>query len=75
MIDGDSGVAILDAHEVGLIAAHLLASEDTSPHKSNKYVLLGPSNASCKQIVKLWRSTLETLWVKLSSGTFPGSKI
>ncbi|RSH95863.1 hypothetical protein EHS25_000956 [Saitozyma podzolica] len=52
MIDGDNGFAIIDAHEVGVIAAHLLALEDTSPHNSKKYVLIRPSNASGMQIVK-----------------------
>jgi uncharacterized protein YbjT (DUF2867 family) len=52
-IDGDNGVAMIDPTEVGIIAAHLLALEDTSPHTSRKYVLVGPSNASGKQIVKL----------------------
>jgi len=53
MIDGDHGVAVVDSHEVGTIAAKLLALEDVSPHDKKKYVVAGPSNLTGKQLVQL----------------------
>lgn len=53
MLDKDAGVGIIDSHEVGNIAGHLLAQEDPSPHNRKKYVLAGPSDMSAKDIVEL----------------------
>ena len=53
MADKDAGVSIIDPHEVGYIAGHLLAQEDTKPHNGKKYVLTGPSDITGKEMVEL----------------------
>jgi uncharacterized protein YbjT (DUF2867 family) len=46
-------VAVIDPTDVGIVAAHLLALEDPSPHNHAKYVLSGPENVTGKDITKL----------------------
>ena len=53
MLDGDANVAVVDATEVGIVAAHLLQLQDTKPHHGKKYVVAGPTNLSGKAVVKL----------------------
>lgn len=45
--------APIDPDEVGTIAAHLLAKDDTSPHNQAKYVLQGPEDITGEQIVQM----------------------
>ncbi|KAJ2983903.1 hypothetical protein NUW58_g6171 [Xylaria curta] len=53
MGSADAPVAVIDAWDVGVVAAHLLAQEDPSPHNKAKYVLNGPEDITGNQIVKL----------------------
>lgn len=47
----DAPVGIIDADEVGVVAAYLLAQEDTAVHNQAKYVLNGPQDITGQQIV------------------------
>jgi uncharacterized protein YbjT (DUF2867 family) len=49
----DAPVGVIDASEVGVFAAHLLAQDDVSAHNQAKYVLNGPEDITGKQIVEL----------------------
>ncbi|KAF2875161.1 hypothetical protein BDV95DRAFT_310051 [Massariosphaeria phaeospora] len=49
----DAPVGIVDADEVGIIAASLLLQEDPTAHNHAKYVLNGPEDITGKQIVKM----------------------
>ena len=49
----DAPNAPIDPDEVGTIAAHLLAKDDTSPHNQAKYVLQGPEDITGEQIVRM----------------------
>ncbi|KAK5627476.1 hypothetical protein RRF57_003191 [Xylaria bambusicola] len=49
----DAPVAIVDPHDIGVFAAHLLAQQDPTPHNKAKYVVNGPEDISGHQIVKL----------------------
>ncbi|KAI1197148.1 hypothetical protein F5X97DRAFT_185680 [Nemania serpens] len=49
----DVPVGIIDADEVGVLAATLLALEDPSPHNKAKYVVNGPEDLTGNQLVKL----------------------
>lgn len=60
MLDGDHPVAIVDSCEVGVIAGHLLASEDASPHASKKYIIVGPQDATGKEMVKILEKHAKT---------------
>lgn len=53
MIDADTKDGLVDAHEVGILAAHLLAKDDTSPHNTARYVVNGPEDVTGRQVVKL----------------------
>lgn len=53
IIDGDHPVAIIDSVEVGIIAGHLLALDDPTEHSGKRYTLVGPEDASGKDIVRL----------------------
>jgi uncharacterized protein YbjT (DUF2867 family) len=52
-IDGDNPVALIDPYEVGVVAGHLLVSDDTAKHNKQKYILVGPTNVSGKEAVAL----------------------
>ena len=52
----DAPVGIVHAPDVGIFAAHLLASEDTSVHNGAKYVVNGPEDVTGEQIVKMIES-------------------
>lgn len=52
-LSGDAPVGIIDPDEIGVIAAHLLAQDDTSVHNKAKYVLNGPVDITGKGIVEL----------------------
>lgn len=49
----DAPVGVIDAYDVGVFAARLLASEDPSVHNRAKYVLNGPEDITGEQVVKL----------------------
>ncbi|RAL02866.1 NAD(P)-binding protein [Aspergillus ibericus CBS 121593] len=49
----DAPVAVIDADEVGIFAAHLLSQPNISVHNGAKYVLNGPEDITGKQIVNL----------------------
>ena len=53
MLNQDTPVGVVDAHDVGLIAAHLLAQTDVSVHNKAKYVLNGPEDLTGKQVVSM----------------------
>ncbi|KFY53332.1 hypothetical protein V496_07697 [Pseudogymnoascus sp. VKM F-4515 (FW-2607)] len=53
MASEDGPVGIIDADEVGVVAARLLAQEDTSVHNNVKYVLNGPEDITGAGIVKM----------------------
>jgi uncharacterized protein YbjT (DUF2867 family) len=46
-------VGVVDADEVGVVAAHLLVQEDTAKHNKRKYVLNGPEAITGEGIVRL----------------------
>lgn len=46
--------------EVGAIAAHLLATDDVSPHNHAKYVINGPEDITGEQIIKLVEDEIGT---------------
>ena len=53
IMDRDSPNALIDAYDVGVFAAHLLATEETDKHNKAKYVLTGPEDVTGEEIVKL----------------------
>jgi hypothetical protein len=53
IMDTNSPNAVVDANDVGVFAAHLLASEQTEKHNRARYVLTGPEDVTGEQIVKL----------------------
>ncbi|CZR49395.1 putative NmrA-like family protein [Fusarium proliferatum ET1] len=53
MASEDAAVGPIDSNEVGVFAAHLLASEDIDLHNKAKYVLNGPEDITGRQTVHL----------------------
>jgi hypothetical protein len=53
ILDRDSPNAMIDAYDVGVFAAHLLATEETDKYNKAKYVLTGPEDVTGEEIVKL----------------------
>jgi len=53
MIDASTPTAIVDSHDVGIVAAHLLAQDDTARHDHARYVVNGPEDVTGEQIVAL----------------------
>lgn len=53
ILDRDSPNAMIDAYDVGVFAAHLLAKEDTEKHNKAKYVLTGPEDITGEEVMKL----------------------
>ncbi|KAK5675087.1 hypothetical protein LTS10_012161 [Elasticomyces elasticus] len=53
MIDASTPTGLIDPHDVGIVAAHLLAQEMTALHNRRRYVLNGPEDVTGEQIVKL----------------------
>ncbi|KAL4993196.1 hypothetical protein BDV10DRAFT_179542 [Aspergillus recurvatus] len=49
----DGAVGVIDADEVGVVAAHLLVQEDTAVHNGRRYVLNGPEDISGEGIVQM----------------------
>lgn len=53
MLAADAPVAVIDALDVGVVAAHLLAQDDTGTYNQAKLVLNGPQDLTGQQIVAL----------------------
>lgn len=53
MIDASTPTGLIDSYDVGVVAAHLLAQENTAPHNQARYVLNGPEDITGEQIVQL----------------------
>lgn len=53
MASADQPVGVIDADDVGVVAAHLLSQEDPTVHNNAKYVLNGPEDINGNQIVKM----------------------
>jgi uncharacterized protein YbjT (DUF2867 family) len=49
----DTPVGVVDSDEVGVVAAHLLAQQDTAKHNKGRYVLNGPEGITGEGIVRL----------------------
>jgi len=60
LLDADTPVGVIDAWDVGVFAAHLLAQENTSAHNRKRYVLNGPEDITGEQVVKLVESHIDT---------------
>lgn len=53
IIDADTPTGLVDPHDVGILAAHLLAQEDTSPHQAARYIVNGPEDITGREVEKL----------------------
>jgi uncharacterized protein YbjT (DUF2867 family) len=53
ILDASTPTGLIDSYDVGVVAAHLLAQEDTAPHNKTKYVLSGPEDVTREEIVKM----------------------
>jgi uncharacterized protein YbjT (DUF2867 family) len=53
ILDASTPTGLIDPYDVGVVAAHLLTQEDTTPHNQAKYVLNGPEDVTGEQIVKM----------------------
>jgi len=53
MLDADTPTGVIDAWDVGIVAAHLLAADDTSQHNRARYVLNGPEDLTGSQVVHM----------------------
>ncbi|CAG9952106.1 unnamed protein product [Clonostachys rosea f. rosea IK726] len=60
MPDENAPCAVIDAADVGELAAHLLVEEDISGHNQSKYVLNGPDNVTGRDIVALAEKAMGT---------------
>ncbi|KAJ5559139.1 NmrA-like family protein [Penicillium sp. DV-2018c] len=53
MAPKEGAVPVIDPADIGIVAAHFLAQEDTAPHSGKRYVLNGPEEITGEQIVKM----------------------
>jgi uncharacterized protein YbjT (DUF2867 family) len=53
ILDTSTPTGMIDPYDIGVVAAHLLAQEDTTPHNQAKYVLNGPEDVTGEQIAKM----------------------
>jgi uncharacterized protein YbjT (DUF2867 family) len=53
IIDASTPTGLIDSYDVGVVAAHLLAAEQTGPHDQKRYVLNGPEDVTGEEIIKL----------------------
>jgi uncharacterized protein YbjT (DUF2867 family) len=60
MASADAPVGIIDAHDVGVVAAHLLTQENHALHNKARYVLNGPEDITGNQIVKMVEEQIGT---------------
>ncbi|KAM0324783.1 hypothetical protein ACHAQA_007747 [Verticillium albo-atrum] len=60
MASEDAPVGVIDANDVGVFAAHLLAEGDITPHDKAKYVLNGPEDITGREVVELVEKEIGT---------------
>ena len=53
ILDASTPTGLIDPYDVGVVAAHLLAQEDITPHNQARYVLNGPEDVTGEQIAKM----------------------
>ncbi|CAD0108615.1 unnamed protein product [Aureobasidium uvarum] len=53
LIDADTPYALVDSGDVGIVAGHLLAQDDVTPHNNKKYIVNGPEDFSGRKLVEL----------------------
>lgn len=53
MLGADSPTGVVDAFDVGAIAAHLLAQDDTNTYNQKRLVLNGPEDITGEQVVAM----------------------
>ncbi|KAJ4129768.1 hypothetical protein NW768_006737 [Fusarium equiseti] len=53
IVSEDAPLGMIDSNDVGVFAAHLLATDDIAPHHKAKYVLNGPEDITGRQIVNM----------------------
>ncbi|KAF3400036.1 hypothetical protein F1880_008252 [Penicillium rolfsii] len=58
MVPKDASIGMIDADEVGVVAAHLLAQEDSTVYSGKRLVLNGPQEISGKEIVQMVERTI-----------------
>lgn len=56
MLDANTPVGVIEASEIGVLAAHLLAQDDTSAYNQKRLVLNGPKDITGEEIVKMVES-------------------
>lgn len=49
----DAPVGLVDAHDIGVLAARLLVESDTARHNKGRYIINGPEDITGNQIVKM----------------------
>jgi uncharacterized protein YbjT (DUF2867 family) len=60
MVNKDGPIGLVDSDDVGRVAAHLLAQDDTAPHNRAKYVVNGPEDITGEETVKLVEAYIGT---------------
>src|SRR5690242_19278434 len=60
MVSEDAPIGMIDSSDVGIFAAHLLATDDITPHNKAKYVLNGPEDITGRQSVSLVEESIGT---------------
>lgn len=53
VVDAGTPTGLIDSYDVGVVAAHLLAQENTTSHNQARYVLNGPEDITGQEIVKM----------------------
>lgn len=53
MLNADTPTGVIDPWDVGVVAAHLLATENTGQHNRARYVLNGPEDLTGSQVVSM----------------------
>ncbi|KAI7281532.1 NAD(P)-binding protein [Hortaea werneckii] len=84
IINQDTPTGLIDPYDVGVLAAHLLAQENSAPHNGKRYVVNGPEDTTGEQVTKLIEHYLgepvkDVRYADLSviddfAGSYPGSK-
>ncbi|KAI7551687.1 NAD(P)-binding protein [Hortaea werneckii] len=84
IIDQHAPTGLVDSYDVGVLAAHLLAQEDSAPHNGKRYVVNGPEDITGEQVTKLVEQYLgepvkDVRYADLSmiddfAGNYPGPK-
>jgi uncharacterized protein YbjT (DUF2867 family) len=59
MVDASTPTGLIDPYDVGIVAAHLLAQEQTAVHNQARYILNGPEDVTGEQIVDLVEQHIE----------------